>query len=434
MPAWEISWMELTMAQRRAVTKAQLNRYRKGTKQEKSQILDTICEVNGWHRDHARKVLRRMAAGDWPPPRTPREPVVTYDQAVIDALVTCWVILDGPTGKRLRPALPTLVPALVAHGELNSPPAVCEALLRMSPATIDRRLAPYRTGLVATKGRAMTKPGSLLKTSIPMKTWHEWDETRPGFIQIDLVAHDGGDNNGAFFYTLDATDIATGWTEAITVRSKGERVVATGLTDLIGRFPFAINGIHSDNGSEFINHHLLRWCDARHLTFTRGRAHHSNDQAYVEQKNWSSVRRAIGYFRYDTKHELGLLNQLWPSHSRLDNLYLPQQKLIKKTRRGAKTTKKYDDAATPYQRLARDHPALLDPVDQHALEDLLDTTNPAEIRRQISAIQASLTELARRRGKVEQRPKKNATYLSRKKMPRTRASSHESTTQTTRAS
>lgn len=423
------------MAQRRAVTKAQLSRYGKGTKQEKSQVLDTICEVNGWHRDHARKVLRRMARGDWPPPpRTPREPVLTYDQSVIDALLTCWVVLDGPTGKRLQPALANLIPALLAHQELICPPEVVDKLLTMSPATIDRRLGPYRTGLVATKGRAMTKPGSMLKTSIPMKTWHEWDETVPGFIQIDLVAHDGGDNNGAFFSTLDATDIATGWTEAITVRSKGERIVAAGLTELIGRFPFAINGIHSDNGSEFINHHLLRWCDARHLTFTRGRAHHSNDQAYVEQKNWSSVRRGIGYFRYDTRHELDLLNQLWPLHARLDNLFLPQQKLIKKTRQGAKTTKKYDTATTPYQRLARDHPKLLDPLDQRDQDELLASVNPADIRRHISALQASLIELARRRGKVEQRPKKNATYLSRKKIPHTRASSRESTTQTTRAS
>lgn len=423
------------MAQRRAVTKAQLARYGKGTKQEKSQVLDTICEVNGWHRDHARRVLRRMACGNWPPPpRTPREPVLTYDQAVIDALVTCWVVLDGPTGKRLRPALVNLVPALIAHQELTCPPQVVDLLLAMSPATIDRRLSPYRTGLVATKGRAMTKPGSMLKTSIPMKTWHEWDETIPGFIQIDLVAHDGGDNNGAFFSTLDATDIATGWTEAITVRSKGERIVAAGLTELIGRFPFAINGIHSDNGSEFINHHLLRWCDARHLTFTRGRAHHSNDQAYVEQKNWSSVRRAVGYFRYDTRHELHLLNQLWPLHGHLDNLFLPQQKLVKKTRQGAKTTKKYDTATTPYQRLARDHPELLDPVDQRTQDDLLASVNPADTRRHISAVQASLIELARRRGKVEQRPKKNATYLSRKKIPHTRASSGESTTRTTRAS
>jgi transposase InsO family protein len=171
-------------------------------------------------------------------------------------------VLGGPTGKRLAPALADLVPALLAHGELPADPGVIDQVLAMSAATIDRRLKPYRTGLVAAKGRSLTRPGSLLKSSIPMKTWHEWDDTTPGFVEIDLVGHDGGDANGDFHYTLDVTDVATGWTEAITVKSKGERIVAAGLTRLQLRFPFAVLGIHSDNGSEFINHHLAAWCRA----------------------------------------------------------------------------------------------------------------------------------------------------------------------------
>ena len=424
------------MGQRKAVLVSQVKAWPKATKAEKTAILDHLVAVNGWHRDHARKMLRRAVAGHDPNrPRAQRDPVYRYDPAVIDALVTCWVVLDGPTGKRLHPALPDLTTALIAHGELHCTPDTLAALLRMSPATIDRRLKPHRTGLIATKGRSMTKPGSLLKASIPMKTWHEWNETVPGFLQIDLVAHEGGDNNGAFHYTLDATDIATGWTEAISVRSKGERIVAAGLTDLILRFPFGINGIHSDNGGEFINHHLAKWCDARRITLTRGRAHHSNDQAYVEQKNWSSVRRAVGYYRYDTRHELDLLNQLWPLQAALDNLYLPQQKLRSKSRNGAKVTKTYDTAATPLHRLTRDHPQYLTDQDAADLSTRATQINPAELRRQIHAIQASLIELARRRGKVEQRPKRNATYLSRKKIhPTKRAKSDESTTHSTRAS
>ena len=425
------------MPQRKAVLKQQVQAWPKASRAEKSAILDRLCAVNGWHRDHARKMMRRAVAGQLTEaPRKARQPVLVYDEGVIDALATCWAVLDGPTGKRLRPALPALVPALVRHGELTADPQVIDALLAMSAATMDRRLRDHRLGLVAAKGRSMTRPGSLLKSSIPLKTWHEWDDTIPGFVQVDLVSHEGGDNNGAFHYTLDATDVATGWTEAITLKSKGERIVAVALDQLRVRFPFAVLGIHSDNGSEFINHHLARWCTDRQITFTRGRANHKNDQAHVEQKNWTHVRRSAGYLRYDTPRELDLLNQLWTLQSQLDNLFLPQQKLLTKTRIGAKVTKTYDLGATPYTRLTRDHPDLLDPLDQCHLDEQLTTLNPAQLRRDIALIQANLLELARRRGPVAQRTKRNATYLSKTKIspPTKRAKPDESTTHPKRAS
>jgi transposase InsO family protein len=428
--------MGLELAVRRQITKAQVQRYRTGTKAEKSEILDALCQVNDWHRDHARKALRHALAGRKPEPRRTRPARYAYGPQVIEALAKCWATLGGPSGKRLAPALPDLVAALAAHDELGLPAAGIDALLTISAATIDRRLTPYRTGLVASKGRAMTRPGSLLKSSIPLKTWHEWDDTRPGFLEIDLVSHDGGDNNGHFFYTLDATDVATGWTEAITVHSKGERVVSAGLDQLRVRFPFAVLGIHSDNGSESINHHLLRWASIHEITFTRGRPTHKNDQAHVEQKNWTEVRKSAGYYRYDSARELDLLNQMWPIQSRLHNLFLPQQKLQTKTRHGAKVTKTYDRAATPLTRLRRDHPGLLDPHDERDLTDHLHGLNPAQLRRDIDLIQANLLELARRRGIVATRRKTNATYLNKTKMkPLTkRASPDESTTHPKRAS
>lgn len=325
--------------------------------------------------------------------------------------------MDGPTGKVLAPALPVLVPALVEEGELPDRAEVIEGLLAMSSATMDRRLRPYRTGLVGLpKGRSMTRPGSLLKSQIPLKTWHEWDDSRPGFLEIDLVAHDGGDNNGPYFHSLNATDVASGWTEAITVRSKGERLVGAGLDELVLRFPFAVLGIHSDNGAEFINDHLLRWTRARQITFTRGRPNHKNDQAYVEQKNWTLVRRSVGYYRYDTGRELELMNQLWPLQTRLFNLLKPQQKLLTKTRRGAKVTKTYDKATSPLARLLRDHRPVLDVHDQRELQHLLDTIRPAGLRREVDLIQRNLTELARRRGEVKTRAKRNHVYLSRTKI------------------
>lgn len=431
--------MELTLAVRRQVTKAQLDRWPKASKVEKSAILDAVCEVTGWHRDHARKAIRvalvERAAGG-PPPRRPREPVRKYGPEAIDVLTRCWAALDGPTGKRLHPALPQVVANLERHGHLQGVDAgVLAQVLAMSPATIDRRLAGARTGLVARKPIAHTRPGSMLKSSIPMKTWREWNDAEPGFIQIDLVGHEGGDNNGAFFFTLDATDVATGWTEAITVRSKGERVVAAGLEKLWLKFPFHIAGIHSDNGSEFINHHFARWCANRQITFSRGRASHKNDQAHVEQKNWSVVRRTVGYFRYDTRRELDLLNQLWPLTSVQVNLFLPQQKLLSKTRTGATVRKTYDTALTPLQRLLEHHPEILDPHDQRRLEALLEATDLLALRHQIADIQGNLIELARRRGLVQQRAKTNAVYLSRRKLNRpTRAKPDESTNHPSRAS
>ena len=189
--------MGLSMGQRKAVLKSQLDAWPKASRAERSVILDHVVAVNGWHRDHARKMIRQALAGrDLDAARAARDPVLTYGPEVIEALVTCWAVLDGPTGKLLAPALPELVASLIAHAELPADPGIIDALLAMSPATIDRRLKPYRSGLIAGKGRSRTRPGSLLKSSIPLKTWHEWSDTTPGFIEIDLVSHDGGDDNG----------------------------------------------------------------------------------------------------------------------------------------------------------------------------------------------------------------------------------------------
>lgn len=292
---------------------------------------------------------------------------------------------------------------------------VTTQLLSTSPATIDRHLAPYRQGLITSEGMAHTRPGSLLKSSIPLKTWAQWNDTEPGFIVIDLVGHEGGDDNGQFRFSFDATDVATAWTETCTVRSTGQRIVASGLDTQIHRFPFLILGIHSDNGSD-LDHHLARYCARHHITFTRGRPSRSNDQAHVGQKNWSIVRQAAGYCRYDTTRELALLNELWPAHNARNNLLLPSQKLISKTRTGAKVTKRHDTVTTPAQRLLRDHPHVLDPTELTALRTRLNTVDPIELDDQITMIQANLIELAKRRGQVQRRANSNHTYFARTKL------------------
>ncbi|MGZ8801975.1 MAG: integrase catalytic domain-containing protein, partial [Mycobacterium sp.] len=192
-----------------------------------------------------------------------------------------------PTGKRLAPMLGDLVPRLRRFGELEVSEETAALLVAMSPATIDRRLAPDRAAM-SLRGRSHTKPGSLLKDAIPIRTWAQWDDAVPGFVEIDLVGHEGGNAIGEHAYTLTVTDIATGWTENRSVPNKARKWVLAALAEIGLIMPFPIVGVDSDNGSEFINHHLLHWCEQREITFTRSRPGNSNDGAHVEQKNGSS--------------------------------------------------------------------------------------------------------------------------------------------------
>jgi len=303
-----------------------------------------------------------------------------------------WATLGGPAGKRLAPFMTEAVEALERHGELELHPHVRIKLLRVSASTIDRMLAPERARLNV-HGRSGTKPGSMLKRQIPIRTFAEWDEARPGFCETDLVAHDGGDPRGQFCHTLDLVCVATGWTEPRALWTKAQRWVREALEDIEGTLPFPLLGLDSDNGSEFINVELLRWCESREITFTRSRPYRKNDNCYVEQKNWPVVRQSVGYARYDTPAELEVLRKLY-GHLRLwVNFFQPQMKLISKTRRGAVVTKRFDVARTPYRRVL-DSPY----VSEQAKAELTATyleLNPAELKRRIGRCQDRLLELGR---------------------------------------
>jgi hypothetical protein len=381
--------MELSMTVRKAVTKKLAAEYRRGSRADKAAILDQLVGLTSWHRDHCRRALRE--AGKIRPvrPRPPRPPI--YSDELVAALASVWRIARYPTGKRLAPMLPVLVAALRRDGELEMSDEEAKLLCRMGPATIDRRLAPARAMLMP-HGRTHTKPGTLLKHQIPIRTWSDWDDTRPGFVEIDLVGHEGGNPLGEFCFTLTMTDVATGWTINRSVPNKAAVGVAAAIDFARRLFPFPLLGIDSDNGSEFINAHLFDYCVNEEITFTRGRPGNKNDGSHVEQKNWTHVRELVGYLRFDTAEELELLNAIWMLDGRFTNHLLAQQKLISRAREGAKVVKRYDVATTPAERAFAS--GVLSRPQVAALRKITGAIRPGDLSRRITALVRELETLA----------------------------------------
>ena len=373
---------------RREMLKAVRPRYRKASRPEKTRILNEFVAITGYHRKYAIQLLNHGA-----PKRKPRKRKrrCTYTPAVIAALVKIWEILDRPCGKRLQPYLPEIVAVLERQQELVLDSQTKALLLRMSRATIDRALAQARRRSHR-RTRGTTKPGSLLKNSIPVRTYTPWDEQRPGFIEIDLVAHGGDSVTGEFLFTLNTVDVATGWTETVAIANKGQAATFEGLLQTRERLPMPLLGIDSNNGSEFINAHLLRYCQQEHITFTRCRPYKKNDQAHIEQKNWSVVRRVVGYDRYESAQALAQLQGLYQTLRLYLNFFQPVMKLVGKERVGARVKKQYDEAQTPYQRILEAEEVSQTVKDE--LQAMYLTLNPVSLRRQIDNSLNSLWDLA----------------------------------------
>jgi hypothetical protein len=294
-----------------------------------------------------------------------------------------------------------LVPMLRRDGEIEVTDDEAELLVAMSAATIDRRLANAKV-VAGFTGRSHTKPGSLLKSQIPIRTWSEWDEDEPGFVEIDLVGHEGGNSFGEFCFTLTVTDVATGWTVNRSVPNKAAVHVLAAIEHASARFPFPILGIDSDNGSEFINAHLYDYCVANKITFTRARPGNKNDGAHVEQKNWTHVRGLVGYLRFDTPAELAVLNEIWDLDHGFTNLLCTQQKLISRQRVGAKVIKRHDPAQTPHKRALA--AGVLTPARRAALTRARNTIRPGDLQRHIDALAARLERLALTKTTAPPRP------------------------------
>jgi hypothetical protein len=322
-------------------------RYLKANKAGKEQILNELIANTGYHRKSAIRVLKHG-----PKPKGLKKPgrQKIYRGEVVQVLEQIWEICGRICSKRLQPFLPEIVTILERHHELCLSPQIKSLLLSMSRSTIDRCLKKARF-TSPQRGLSTTKPGALLKQAIPIRTFTPWEEERPGFLEIDLVAHCGSSTVGTYLNTLTATDLATGWTECLALADKTQVVVSQAICQLRLDLPFQLLGLDSDNGSEFINDTLLRYCQSEQITFTRSRPYKKNDQAHVEQKNWSVVRHTIGYDRLETPQELALLRSIYADLRLYINFFQPVLKLIGKERIDGKTIRTYDRATTPYRRV-----------------------------------------------------------------------------------
>jgi transposase InsO family protein len=378
----------MSQTSKRELLAAVRPRYTLGHRAQKRQVLDELVAATGYHRKYAIQLLNH------PPPgrvRLRRASRIKYDGRVRAALETIWRAANGICSKRLVPVLAEYIEALERHQELSLDAATRDLLLALSPATADRLLKRARERS-RPHGLATTKPGTLLKQAIPIRTFAQWDDARPGFMEVDLVAHCGADGGGEFLFSLDMIDVKTRWVELAALRNRSQAIVTTAIQACQMRLPYPLLGLDSDNGSEFINADLKRFCEQEQITFTRGRPYTKNDQAYVEQKNWTAVRQVVGYDRYQGQTACEALQALYVPLRLYLNFFQPVMVLTEKQRDGAKVTKRYDTAKTPYQR-SLDSPDVAEEA-KTRLRELYLTLNPAALLRQIEARQQALWKLA----------------------------------------
>jgi hypothetical protein len=379
----------VTRASLREYAAVQRERYLAATRAEKGALLDEVIAVTGLHRKAAIRLLRRAPRAPTAPPRAGRPRV--YGAAVAAALEVLWQATGHIGPQRLQPFVPELLDRLTRDGELMLAPDVDKLVRHVSVATLGRLLAPARATRPP-RGASTTRLGTWLRHEIPIRTFTEWNDTGPGFLEIDLVAHCGSSTKGFYLCTLCTVDIATAWVELEAVWGKGHERVGGGVHRVRQRLPMPLLGIDSDNGSEFINKSLYDYCQQTQVTFTRSRAWKKNDSAHVEQKNGAVVRQLIGYDRFASKAAYAQLARVYRLARLHVNFFQPVQKLVSKHREGARVQRVFDRAQTPYQRLGA--AAVLTAAARAELETLYQSLNPLRLRRDLDAALDRLWTLA----------------------------------------
>jgi len=378
------------MATRRELIEALRVRYQEGATSEKTAILDEFAALTGYHRKHAIRVLGCDQA--FAPKRAARNPL--YDEAVRQALILLWEAGDRVCGKRLKVLIPTLIDAMERHGHLGLDPVVRAKLLQVSAATIDRALGEARSRI---DGQRKRRPGvgAAIRRSIPIRTFSDWRDPPPGFLEVDMVEHCGGaKTDGDFVHSLVLTDIASGWTECIAMPVRDQTLVVEALRIAAADLPFPMLGVDTDNDSAFMNRTVFDYCRDHQLEQTRSRAYKKNDQAWVEQKNGAIVRRLVGYGRLSGLTATRALAQLYAASRLYVNFFQPSFKLKHKTRDGARVSKTYHAPATPCNRLLGS--ARVSEAVRRQLREQFAGLDPVGLLRDIRSAQQVLSDLSAR--------------------------------------
>jgi len=381
------------------LTKVVASRYLKAiSRKEKTKILDEYCSNTGLNRKYAISKIRNFLFKN-KKEKKKRGRKNSYSSLTDDILIKIWKIFDCICAERLHPYLGEAIRVLKKLGYLSIKPETEVELLRMSLSSVKRRITKHRNlkqrTLIST-----TKPGYLLKKEIPIQTI-SWDQNKPGFCEIDLVAHCGGSLIGDFIYTLQFVDLKTTWTERKAVMGKSQSRVFKGIKKVKKQLPFPLLGIDSDNGSEFINWHLFNYCKEEKILFTRSRPYMKKDNAHIEQKNWTTVRKVLGYDRFDTEEHLRLINDLYDNELRLFiNFFQPTMKLKKKTRIGSKYKREYDQAKTPYQRVLESKEISQEEKDK--LISVYEKLDPVKLKKSINRKINKIISLKKKTGKSQE--------------------------------
>jgi hypothetical protein len=395
--------VRLDLSARQSIIKKMALEYKRAGKKQKGMILANVIELTEYNRKYAitilngysrivyatlnGKTVKYRAQGK----KQKRKRKKIYDTAVFEALKKLWYIFDCICGKRLVYMIRTMLISLMLEKEIVCTDIVRDKLLSISACQADRMLSSERKALQM-HGMSHTRPGSMVKYQIPIRRSGEWQEaTKPGYFAMDLVGHEGGNAHGDFACTLNMTDIYTGWTEPSALKNKAQKWTFEAIKHVRTRLPFEIVGLHSDSGAEFINNTLYRYCNAEHIIFTRSRPNHKNDNAHVEQKNNTVIRRFLGYSRYDTDEEVAVMNRLYERLRLYVNFFMPSSKLKSKERIGSRIKKRYEPYRTPYERLVSS--GILSLEKQSILEKQKMGLNPAKLIREINSIQQQLMRI-----------------------------------------